>query len=142
MRNIRVTGDAIGFRNIFADVFHSPSGALTTDRATVRSRLTVSDNFEVKAPFSRTVSGFIGVSAGSVKTSYLDTTTLTFLPGFGLTVSSELLHSSTPPIRFGQWSFPSVNNPRFTELRLGNLGNRSLTPPVPDFKDILKEGWR
>ena len=141
LRNIRVNGDAIGFRNIFADILNS-QGTLTTDRAAISTQLTVSDNFEVKAPYSKTVSGFAGVTAGNVKTSYLDATTLTFFPGFGLTVSGETLYSGTPPIKLGQWTFPGTNSPRFSELRLANLGGRTLAPQVPDFSEILKDGWR
>ena len=143
IRNIRVTGDATGFRNFFTDSFNSSSGQLTTERAVITERLTVSRRFEVNSPFSRTVSGFAGVSAGSVRTAYLDASVLTFLPGFGLTVSSELLYSTTPPIRLGNWSFPSnAVGPRFTSLRLGNMGTERIVGRRSDFSTIMREGWQ
>ncbi|MDR2268559.1 MAG: hypothetical protein LBD94_00030 [Rickettsiales bacterium] len=142
--SIRANGDVIGFRNFWTDSFSSPSGAMTTDRASIAKKLTVSKKFEVKSPYSRTVSGFAGVSAGNVKTAYLDTTNLTFMPGFGLTVSSELLYSSTPPIKLGSWTFPNSGGagPKFNSLKLQNLGNKNLATGIPDFSKILKEGWQ
>jgi hypothetical protein len=139
--NIRVNGDAIGFRNFYTDNFSS-GGALTADRASVTKRLVVSKKFEVKAPSARTVSGFAGVSAGKVRTAYLDTTNLTFMPGFGLVVSSELLYSGTAPLKLGAWSFPNSSGagPKFTSLKLS--GARQISAAVPDFSEILKSGWR
>jgi hypothetical protein len=142
--NIRVNGDVIGFRNFYTDDFQSPNGALTTDRASVTGKLTVLNRFEVKSPYSRTVSGFAGASAGNVRTSYLDADTLTFLPGFGLVVSSELLYSSTPPVKLGSWSFPNSSGvgPKFNNLKLKNLGGIDIVGKQSDFSDLRKENWR
>ena len=144
MRSVRANGDAIGFRNFWTDNFHSPSGALTTDRATIANKLTVSNKFEVKAPYSKTASGFAGASASSVKTAYLDTTNLTFMPGFGLVVSSELLYSSTPPIKLGNWTFPNSSGagPKFSSIKLKNLDGKEPVSSIPDFSEILKENWQ
>lgn len=144
IRNIRANGDAVGFRNIWTDDFQSPSGTLTTDRAIISKKLTVSKKFEVKSPYSRTVSGFAGVSAGHVRTAYLDATNLIFMPGFGITVSSELLYSGTPPIKLGNWTFPNSggSGPKFNSLILKNLGGKKLNADTPDFSDILKDNWQ
>jgi hypothetical protein len=142
--NIRITGDAIGFRNFYTDDFQSPGGTMTADRASVAGKLVVANRFEVKSPSSRTVSGFAGASAGGVRTSYLDADVLTFLPGFGLVVSSELLYSATPPVKLGNWTFPSSSGagPKFNKLRLKNLGNLEIVANQPDFSEILKGNWR
>lgn len=139
---VRANGDAIGFRNFFTDEFSSPKGMITSDRAAVTRTLHVLKKFEVKAPYSRTISGFAGISAANVRTSYLDTTNLTFLPGFGLTVSSELLYSDDPPIKLGSWSFPNENGnmPRLSQLRLDGIGRIEMK--TPDFSEVLKAGWR
>jgi hypothetical protein len=142
--NIRVTGDVIGFRNFYTGDFQSPGGTLTADRANIADRLTVSNRFEVKAPYSRTVSGFAGASAGNVRCAYLDADVLTFMPGFGLVVSSELLYSSTPPVKLGAWTFPNSAGagPRLNSLELKNLGGIDVAGKQPDFSEILKEGWK
>ena len=142
MPNVRVNGDVIGFRNIYTDDFSSPKGTITTDRAAVTEEIKISNKFEVKSPYSRTISGLIGISAGSLRTAYLDTDNLTFLPGFGLTVSSELLYSNSPPIKFGSWYFPNSAGPRITSLELKNLYGKKIVNASPDFSKILKEGWQ
>jgi hypothetical protein len=144
MKSVRANGDAIGFRGMSANVFDSGRGTMTAERASVADKLTVSKKFEVKSPYSRTISGFAGVSAGVARTAFLDAERLTFLPGFGLTVSSELLYSSTPPIRIGSWSFPNSSGagPKFDSLKLQNLGDKKIVRSAPDFSKILKEGWQ
>jgi hypothetical protein len=141
---VRVNGDVVWFRSLFADNFTSPHGTLTADRAAISGSLTVSKKFEVKSPYSRTIGGFAGVKAGIARTAFLDTETLTFMPGFGLTVSSELLYSSTPPVKLGAWTFPNGSGagPKFGSLVLRNLGASPIAVRVPDFSEILKEGWR
>ncbi|MDR3208389.1 MAG: hypothetical protein LBT45_00910 [Rickettsiales bacterium] len=141
---VRVNGDAVWFRNLFADDFNSGHGTLTADRASISDKLTVSNKFEVKSSYSRTISGFAGVAAGIARTAFLDADSLTFLPGFGLTVSSELLYSATPPVKLGSWTFPNSSGagPKFNSLRLRNLGGGEIAPNVSDFSKILKEGWR
>ena len=141
--NMRVSDGVIGFRNIRTGNFSG--GSVAADRATIADKLAVMKNFEVKSPYLRTVGGFAGASASAAKTPYLDAETLTFLPGFGITVSSELLYSSTPPIRLGNWSFPSgTAGPKFATLKLANLSWKdaadALTPI--DFSEIIEGGWR
>jgi hypothetical protein len=141
---IRVNGDVIGFRELFADNFDSQDGTLTTDRAIIANKISISDKFEVKSPSARTISGFAGISASNVRTAFLTTDKLTFLAGFGLTVSSELLYTSTPPIKLGSWSWPNSSNlgPKFNKLVLKNLGDKSIVGTTPDFSKILKENWK
>jgi hypothetical protein len=139
--NMRVVGDAVGFRNFWADDF-SGSGRTTADRASVSKSLVVMNKFEAKSPYSRTISGFAGASANVVRAAYLDVERLTFLPGFGLTISSELMYSATPSVKLGSWFFPSVTGPKFSSLALGNLGGAMVAMSPVDFSGILKEGWR
>jgi len=139
---IRATGDAIGFRNFTAVEFSGPGGSMTADRASVSEALTVANRFEVKSLSGRTVTGFAGAILGGVRTSYLDTDTLQFAPGFGITVSGELLYSGSAPIKLGSWSFPSsAAGPKFNRLRLKNFGGE-ITSRVPDFSDLMKANWR
>jgi hypothetical protein len=142
--NIRATGDSIGFRNFYADDFDSGRGSITADRATIKEKLSVGVRFEVKSPSARTVGGFAGASAGSLRCAYLDTENLTFMPGFGLTVSGELLYSATPPIKLGSWSFPNSGGagPRFSKLVLSNLGGKDVVHAVPDFSEVMEDGWQ
>ena len=141
--NMRVSGDVVGFRNLVSDNFNA-SGALTAERAAVAQKLVVAKKFEVKSPYARSVAGFEGVSASGVCVAYLDVETLMFMPGFGLVVSGELLHGATPPIRIGNWSFPNSGGagPKISGLRLSNFGGQKIEIKVPDFGDILKEGWK
>ncbi|MDR2770128.1 MAG: hypothetical protein LBB08_01625 [Rickettsiales bacterium] len=139
---IRATGDAIGFRNFWTDEFSGAS--IAADRGSVSQKLVVSNKFEAKSSYSRTASGFAGTSAGTVRTSYLSAETLTFLSPFGLTVSSELMHSSDPPVKLGSWTFPNSGGagPKFEDLKLSNFSGRPAVPAKTDFSEILKEGWR
>jgi len=143
--NMRVSNGAIGFRYIRTGNFNSPNGSVAADRAVITDKLVVAKVFEAKSPYLRTVGGFAGISASAAKTPYLDAETLTFLPGFGLTVSSELLYSSTTPIRLGSWSFPGGNaGPKFTSLKLANLSWKEVGAALAeeDFSEITKGGWR
>ena len=140
-QNMRVTGDITGFRNITGDNFTNRRGGIITERATVNNRLVVTNRFEVRSPTARSVGGFAGISASSARVSYLDTEILTFVPDFGLVVSSEMLYSTTAPLRIGNWNFPNAGNtgPRFNQLYLG--GNR-VQMEIPDFSSVVRERWR
>jgi len=140
-RAFRVTGDVIGFRSIFGEIFENRRLGVVAERATISRSLVVSGNLDVRAPLRRSISGFAGVSAASARIPYLDTELLHFIPDFGLVVSGEHLYSGTPPIRIGNWNFPNTGNigPRFNRLI---LNQRSPVLGVPDFSEILQEGWR
>ena len=64
-----------------------------------------------------------------------------FYDNFGLTVSGELLMSTTPPLRIGNWVFPSTKPPAFSEFEI----SRAKTPDAithSEFNDIIKTGWQ
>lgn len=143
--SLRVTEDVIGFRNIYAAKLnnrgYSTSGRIIADKATVTNSLNVAQNLNLKSSSSKTISGFAGISAGSVYTSYLNTDEIMFFENFGLTVSGELMMSTTSPIKLGSWYFPSTNPPSFTELNI----TRTKMPTVPkteEFGAIMSDGWQ
>ncbi|MDR1027452.1 MAG: hypothetical protein LBL46_03495 [Rickettsiales bacterium] len=140
LTSVRAQGDAVGFRNLYTDNFQSPRGEMTADRASVAQSLVVANKFEVKSSYSRTASGFAGMTAKVIKTSYLDAGTLRFMPGFGLTISGELLRSDQP-VKIGSWAFPNTGGtgPKFSELV---LGGRSVSGASADFSEVLEGGWR
>ena len=142
--SMRVTGDISGFRNIYADTLngrtYTTQGRIITDRATVLNSVNVGNNLELKSDSARTISGFTGITAHTVLTSYLSTEEIIFYDNFGLTVSGELLYSTTVPIRIGRWSFPSYTPPQFAELHL----DRATVPPAPsasEFDAIMSSDW-
>ena len=142
---LRVTGDMSGFRNIYANKLNgdgfSTDGRIITDRATVVNSVNVANNFELKSDSSRTISAFTGISAHTVKTSFISTEEIIFYDNFGLTISGELLMSTTAPLRIGSWTFPSLTPPRITELHL----RRASVPALPvanEFSVIMSDDWR
>ena len=145
INTLRVTDDIIGFRNIYANKLNnngfSTSGRIIADRATVSKSLNVAENLNLKAASARTISGFAGLKAGSVYAPFLSTTEIMFYDNFGLTVSGELMMSTTAPIKFGGWIFPSKTPPSFTDLEI----SRAEIPPMPedeDFEELLMTGWK
>lgn len=143
--NLRVTGDVAGLRNIYADNLngrgYTTSGRVITDRATIENSVNVSRDFVLKSDSVRTVSGFAGIQANSVVTSYLSAEDIVFFDNFGLTVSGELMMSTTAPLKIGAWTFPSLTPPRFKELTLA----RASVPAAPsrdEFAIITGAGWR
>ena len=142
---LRVTGDMSGFRNIYANKLNgdgfSTDDRIITDRATVVNSVNVANNFELKSDSSRTISAFTGISAHTVKTSFISTEEIIFYDNFGLTISGELLMSTTAPLRIGSWTFPSLTPPRITELHL----RRASVPALPvanEFSVIMSDDWR
>ena len=119
---MRVSGDINGFRNISAAKLNGTSfnvnGRIIADRATVNNVVNVGRDFILKSSSLKTVSGFVGITAGTVYTPYILTNQIIFYENFGLTVSGELLVSSNSPIKFGSWSFPSTTMPSFSSLTL------------------------
>lgn len=145
MGAMRVTGDITGFRNITAnklnDNKYTTVGTVIADRATVTNSVNVAQDLILKTDSSSTISGFVAVSANSAFVPYISAKEITFYDNFGLTISGELMLSTTSPIKFGNWSFPSLNPPSFKELVI----TRATMPDVPDsdeFSALLQEGWR
>ncbi len=145
INDIRVSGDTYGFRNIYADNLngrgYTTRGNIITDRATITGAVNVANNLVLKSESSRTISGFTGISAGSVLTSYVSCEEMMFYENFGLTVSGELLMSSTAPLRIGNWSFPSTRPPSFTRFELSR-GKIPMAPIATEFGVITQPGWQ
>lgn len=142
---IRVTGDVSGFRNITAKKLSGNgidlNARIIADRATVNNSINVGNDFVLKSTSLKTVSGFAGMTTGTVYAPYLSAGELTFVGNFGLTVSGELLLSSNAPIKLGNWSFPSKTPPSFASLKLA----RSPIPSIPkkeEFELLIKSGWK
>ena len=142
---IRVTGDVSGFRNITAKKLSGNgidlNARIIADRATVNNSINVGNDFVLKSTSLKTVSGFAGMTTGTVYAPYLSAGELTFVGNFGLTVSGELLLSSNAPIKLGNWSFPSKTPPSFASLKLA----RSPIPSIPkkeEFEPLIKSGWK
>ena len=142
---LRVSGDINGFRNIEAQKINASAytvnGRIIADRATINKTINVAHDLVLKSSSLRTISGFAGMTVGSVYAPYISTTEITFYENFGLTVSGELLLSSNAPIKLGSWSFPSTNPPSFRILHL----TRATMPTVPhpdEFKEIVQSGWK
>lgn len=145
MGNLRVTNDISGFRNITANKLngdgYSLNGRIIADKAIVNKSINVGRNLTIKSDSTKTISAFSGISAGTVSASHISATDVVFFEDFGLTVSGELMVSTTAPIQFGNWVFPSKNPPSFAELTLG----RAKIPTVPnadEFDKLIKSGWK
>ena len=143
--SMRVSGDITGFKNIYADKLngktYTTSGRIIADRATVTNSINVSRDLVLKSDSTRTISGFAGVSTGTVVAPFLSTEEIIFYEDFGLTVSGELLMSTLAPIKFGNWVFPSTKPPSFRSLTI----SRAKMPQMPDkneFSNIMKSGWQ
>lgn len=145
INDLRVSGDTYGFRNIYADNLngrgYTTKGSIITDRATITGSINVANNLALKSESARTINGFTAITAGSVVTSYVSCEEMMFSDNFGLTVSGELLMSSTAPLRIGNWSFPSTKPPAFKRFEL----IRSKTPAAPiksEFDILMQSGWQ
>lgn len=142
---MRVSGDINGFRNINGTKLNGSSfnvnGRLIADRATINKVVNVGRDFILKSSSLKTVSGFSGISAGSVYTPYVATKEIIFHENFGLTVSGELLVSSNSPIKFGSWSFPSTTPPSFSSLTLARAPI-PVAPKADEFRALMTSGWQ
>jgi hypothetical protein len=103
--------------------------------------LNVAQNLNLKSSSAKTISGFSGISAGSVYTSFLNTDEITFYENFGLTVSGELMMSTNSPIKFGSWSFPSTTPPTFSALNIARTQMPTL-PAATEFGALMSTGWQ
>lgn len=151
---LRVAGDVVGFRNIYTDKFSgggttwSGQGGIVTDRATINNSVNVGKNMYLRSLYSKTVSGFSVISAHMVYAPFVSTGHLNFAPGFGLTISGELLFSSIDaPVKLGNWEFPSnVTAPTFNELYLLKTSSAEVAESLPatggGFEKITESGWK
>lgn len=142
--SMRVSGDITGFKNIYADKLngttYTTSGRIIADKATVVNSINVAHDLVLKSDSTRTISGFSGISTGSVVAPFLSTEEIVFYEDFGLTVSGELLMSTVAPIQIGRWVFPSTTPPKFSKFNI----TRARVPDMPDaseFDLIMKSGW-
>ena len=109
----------------------------------------VQNDMIVRSESSRIITSFAGIRAQSIATPFLSTDNLIFQKDFGITISGELLYSSTggAPIRLGRWYFPSINGPRFSNLFLKKVNNNEIgetliVPNNNDFLPIITSGWQ
>lgn len=142
--NMRVSGDITGFKNIYADKMngttYTTSGRIIADKATVANSINVSRDMVLKSDSTKTISGFTGISTGSVVAPFLSTEEIIFYEDFGLTVSGELLMSTVAPLQIGRWVFPSTTPPSFSKFNISRTTNPSM-PDVSEFNAIMKSGW-
>lgn len=143
--SMRVTGDITGFRNINATTLNrsgfSTNGTIVADRARVNNSINVGTVLNIKSDSARTISGFAAIMAHTVATPFISADEMTFYNNFGLTVSGELLMSTTAPMRIGSWIFPSTTPPRFADFTL----TRAPMPQAissKEFEKMIKSGWR
>lgn len=143
--DMRVTGDVTGFRNLVANSLngsgYTTKGRVITDRATISNSVNVSGDFVLKSDTSRTVSGFTGITANSVATPFISAQEIMFYDNFGLTVSGELLMSTTSPLKIGDWRFPSTRPPFFNNFKLSRGATLSV-PSASEFNKIISAGWQ
>ena len=94
--SVRVTGDISGFRNIYADTLngrgYTTAGRIIADRATVVNSVNVGNNLTLKSDSTRTISGFTGITAHTVETSYISTDQIVFYENFGSLVIGHFRH--------------------------------------------------
>lgn len=143
--NVRVSGDISGFRNMYADNFnghgYTTNGRIVVDKVSISESVNVANNFVLKSDSSRTISGFTGISANSVLAPYISATEMMFYNNFGLTVSGELLMSTTTPLKLGAWSFTSGRAPSFKRFNVSRAKRPSM-PSNNEFDALMKSGWR
>lgn len=145
INNIRVTGDMSGFKNINATnlngATHTTQGNIITERATITKEINVANDLVLKSDTTRTVSGFTGINTHSVLTPFISANEMIFYENFGLTISGELLVSTTSPLKIGDWVFPSTKPPAFSEF---NISRAKLPKKInqSDFGELMKTGWQ
>ena len=144
INNMRVSGDITGFKNIYADKMngttYTTSGRIIADKATVANSINISRDLVLKSDSTKTISGFTGITTGTVLAPFLSTEEIVFYEDFGLTVSGELLMSTVAPLQIGRWVFPSTTPPRFSRFTISRTTNPSM-PDVSEFNAIMKSGW-
>ncbi len=143
--SLRVTGDMSGFREIVADnmngTTYSSNGHVITDRATITNSINVAQNLTLKSESVRSISGFTGITAGYVWAPYISTDDIVFYGNVGLTISGELLMSTTAPLQVGKWVFPSNNPPSFNKLNLSR-GQIPAKTNRQEFAPLMTNDWQ
>ena len=144
-KNLRVSGDMYGFKTVMADTLNgasfTTSGRIIADKVNVMNSIKVGNNLVLKSSSSRSINGFTIINASTVLTPFVSAEEIIFYENFGLTVSGELLMSTTAPLRIGNWIFPSTKPPTFSEFNL----KRAPIPQMPNatsFDTITKTGWQ
>ncbi|MDE5616034.1 MAG: hypothetical protein K2I81_04360 [Alphaproteobacteria bacterium] len=141
---LRVTGDITGFRNIVAASMngsgYTTAGRVIADRATVTNSVNVARDLTLKSDVTRTISGFDGISASTVATPFISADEIIFYDNFGLTLSGELLMSTTAPLKIGSWTFPSNTPPKFSKLTLSRAEYPAAVRKT-EFAPIMRRGW-
>ena len=144
-KNLRVTGDMYGFRNIIADTLNgasfTTSGRVIADKVNVLNSIKVGNNLVLKSDTTRSISGFTAISASSALVPFVSSEEIIFHDNFGLTVSGELLMSTTVPLRIGSWNFPSTKPPQFSKFDL-KRASRPKMPNVDSFDAVTRTGWQ
>ena len=143
--NLRVSGDINGFKNVVSNNInghgYTTTGRIITDRARITGAINVASDLVLKSDTSQTISGFTGVSVNSVVAPFISAEEMIFYDSFGLTVSGELLMSTTSPVRLGNWVFPSTKPPEFSRLTLSRT-SRPAMPLRNEFNALMRSGWR
>lgn len=141
---MRVTGDMTGFRNIVAESLngagYTTSGHIVTDRATIGKSVNIARDLTLKSDTARTISGFDGISVSSVAAPFISADEMVFFDNVGLTLSGELLMSTTPPLKIGAWTFPTSSAPKFSRLKLARAEFPAAVKKN-EFKPIMEKGW-
>ncbi|MCQ2574673.1 MAG: hypothetical protein MJ156_01030 [Alphaproteobacteria bacterium] len=142
--SLRVTDDINGFKNIVVDSINgntfSTKGYVIADSVKVNNSVNVSGDMILKSDSAKTISGFSGVKANSVATSFLSATDIMFYENYGLTVSGELLLSSVAPLKVGNWVFPTTTPPKFTVFKL-NRASITNVPNANEYKKLIDKDW-
>ena len=142
---VRVSGDMSGFKNIYADNLngrgYTTTGRIITDRATITNSINVANDMIIKSDTSRTISDFTGISVSSVAVPFVSAEEMIFYDNFGLTISGELLMSTTSPLKIGNWVFPSTTPPQFSSFTLSRA-TRPAMPSRGEFGSLMRAGWQ
>lgn len=145
INDLRVTGDLSGFRNIYADNVNgrnfTTQGRIIADRATITNSVNVSNDMILKSDSARTISSFTGITASTVIAPYVSAEEIIFYDNFGLTISGELLMSTTSPLKIGRWTFPSTKPPAFQKFTL----SRATIPrnvSATEFDALIHDDWK
>lgn len=145
MDSVRVTGDVSGFRNITANNLnghgYTTKGHIIADRATITEKINVSHDLILKSSSTKTISGFTGITVNSVLTPFVSTDEIIFYDNFGLTISGELLMSTTSPLKIGSWVFPSTKPPQFSEFTLSRAARPAATNKS-EFGPLMTSSWK
>ena len=108
------------------------------DKVEVMNSIKVGNNLVLKSDSSRSISGFTMINASSVLTPFVLAEEIIFYENFGLTISGELLMSTTAPLRIGGWNFPSLKPPKLNAFNLSRvIAPRQRTPSPGPGKGCL-----